>query len=118
MIDSGLVNEAHFDSKRYLTVMKKVSISRSSADQRKGRAGRTAPGHCVRLYEENDLIRLNIEPTILRSSLDLVVLQIIYLRFDPMEFPFMDPPNPTVIHASLDLLRDVSCIDTSNNITR
>ena len=79
VVDSGLANEAHFDSKRYLTVMKKVSISHSSADQRKGRASRTAPGHCVRLYKENDLIRLNIEPTILRSSLDLVVLQIMYL---------------------------------------
>ena len=108
VIDPGFANEAHFDSKRYLTVMKKVSISCSSADQRKGRAGRAAPGHGVRLYEENDLICLNIEPTILRSPLDLVVLQIIYLRFNPMEFPFMDPPNPTVIHTSLDLLRDPS----------
>ena len=79
VIDSGLANEAHFDSKRYLTVMKKVSLSRSPADQRKSRAGRTASGHCVRLYEENDLIRLNIELTILRSSHDLVVLQIMYL---------------------------------------
>ena len=43
VIDSGLANEAHFDSKRYLTVMKKVSITRSSADQRKDRAAAQHP---------------------------------------------------------------------------
>ncbi|CAF5076424.1 unnamed protein product, partial [Rotaria sp. Silwood1] len=60
-----------------LPIIETVQISRSSADQRTGRAGRTAPGYCVRLYAETDLTRQNIEPASLRSSLDLVVLRII-----------------------------------------
>ena len=65
VIDSGLVKEAHFDTKRRLTVIKTVLICKSSADQRKGRAGRVANGHCVRLYNEEDLKRTDVEPEIL-----------------------------------------------------
>lgn len=75
VIDSGWAKEARYNVKRRLTVIETVRISRSSADQRKGRAGRTAPGHCVRLYADEELKRPNIEPEILRSSLDLVLLQ-------------------------------------------
>ncbi|CAF1002038.1 unnamed protein product [Rotaria sordida] len=111
VIDSGLVKEAHYDVKRRLTVIETVRISRSSADQRKGRAGRTASGHCVRLYEDNELIRSNIEPEILRSSLDLVLLQLIRLNFDPKTFPFMDQPHSDSISHSFDLLTKLKCID-------
>ena len=62
IIDSGLMKEAHFDSQRRLTVMSTVHIPRSSAEQRRGRAGRTAPGHCVRLYNEGDLTRRRYSP--------------------------------------------------------
>ncbi|CAF5040760.1 unnamed protein product, partial [Rotaria sp. Silwood1] len=118
VIDSGLVKEPRFDNERRLPIIETVQISRSSADQRTGRAGRTAPGYCVRLYEETDLTRQNIEPAILRSSLDLVVLRIICLRLDPMEFPFIDPPDATIIEAALDLLKELSCIDTDHFITQ
>ncbi|CAF3368395.1 unnamed protein product [Rotaria sp. Silwood2] len=119
VIDAGLAKEARFDSKRRLTVIETVRISRSSADQRKGRAGRTAPGHCVRLYRTDDLTRLNIEPEILRSSLDLVVLQLVRLQFTPQKFPFMDLPSSGTefIEKSLQLLKDLSCIDINNAIT-
>ncbi|CAF3785065.1 unnamed protein product [Rotaria sordida] len=118
VIDSGLVKEPRFDNERRLPIIETMQISRSSADQRTGRAGRTAPGYCIRLYKQTDLIRQNIEPTILRSSLDLVALRIICLRLDPMEFPFIDPPDATIIKASLDLLKKLSCIDTDHFITR
>jgi hypothetical protein len=49
-----------------------------------GRAGRTAEGHCIRLFHDEDLTRENIEPEIQRSSLDLVVLQLASLNFDPV----------------------------------
>ncbi|CAF0845315.1 unnamed protein product [Adineta steineri] len=111
VIDSGWAKEARYDTKRRLTVIETVRISRSSADQRKGRAGRTAPGHCVRLYEDKELIRQNIEPEILRSSLDLVLLQLIRLKFDPKTFPFIDQPYSDTINNSLDLLTKLKCID-------
>ena len=111
VIDSGLAKEARYDVKRRLTVIETVRISRSSADQRKGRAGRTASGHCVRLYEDKELIRSNIEPEIVRSSLDLILLQLIRLSFDPKIFPFMDQPHSDSISDSLDLLTKLKCID-------
>ncbi|CAF4253095.1 unnamed protein product [Rotaria socialis] len=118
VIDCGLVKEARFDNERRLTIIETMKISRSSADQRTGRAGRTAPGRCVRLYRLDDLIRQDIEPAILRSSLDLVTLQIICLQINPRKFPFIDPPDATILEASFDLLEQLSCIDTDHTITR
>ncbi|CAF2799448.1 unnamed protein product [Rotaria sp. Silwood2] len=111
VIDSGWAKEARYDVKRRLTVIETVRISRSSADQRKGRAGRTAPGHCERLYKDAELQRQNIEPEILRSSLDLVLLQLIRLGLDPKTFPFMDQPESNVINQSVDVLTRLKCID-------
>jgi ATP-dependent helicase HrpA len=111
VIDSGWAKEARYDVKRRLTVIETVRISRSSADQRKGRAGRTAAGCCVRLYADAELKRPNIEPEILRSSLDLVLLQLVRLNLDPKKFPFMDQPNNDVISNSINLLTRLKCID-------
>ena len=111
VIDSGWAKEARYDTKRRLTVIETVRISRSSADQRKGRAGRTAVGHCVRLYADAELVRANIEPEILRSSLDLVLLQLIRLNLNPTTFPFMDQPHIDIIRNSIDLLTRLKCID-------
>ncbi|CAF1601026.1 unnamed protein product, partial [Adineta ricciae] len=118
VIDSGLAKEARYDAKRRLTVIETVRISRSSADQRKGRAGRTAPGHCVRLYGNSELTRANIEPEILRSSLDLVLLQLVRLNLDPKTFPFMDAPPLDVLNNSLALLAQLQCMDDQQTITK
>jgi HrpA-like RNA helicase len=117
VIDSGLAKEARFDPKRCLTVIETVRISQSSANQRKGRAGRTASGHCVRLYKEDELTRKNIEPELLRSSLDLVVLQLLRLQLNPSKFPFMNPPDDAILKTSLQLLQNLGCIDTNKVIT-
>ncbi|CAF4593161.1 unnamed protein product, partial [Rotaria sp. Silwood2] len=118
VIDSGLVKQSRFDHENRLTVIETMQISRSSADQCKGRVGRTAQGHCVRLYYENDLTRPDIEPEILRTSLHRVVLQLVYLELNPQQFPLIDQPEQTVIEASLELLKDLSCIDDEHIITK
>ncbi|CAF4369326.1 unnamed protein product [Rotaria sp. Silwood2] len=118
VIDSGLVKQPRFDLENRLTLIETVQISRSSADQRKGRAGRTAQGHCVRLYYENDLTRPDIEPEILRCSLDRAVLQLMYLELNPREFPLIDQPEKVVIEASLELLKDLSCTDDEDIISK
>ena len=117
IIDSGLARETRFDNELRLTEMKTMRISRASANQRKGRAGRTAPGHCVRLYEEKELIHEDIEPVILRSSLDLVLLQLIDLQLNPLEFPFLDRPDSAIMEKSLQVLEDLACIDKDHRIT-
>eukprot|EP01042_Synura_sphagnicola_P001029 gene1029-1163_t len=71
VVDSGLARESRFDPRRRITVQEDIMVSKSSADQRKGRAGRMSPGVCVRLYDYNALPRDNIEPELLRSSLDM-----------------------------------------------
>ncbi|UJR17978.1 hypothetical protein I4U23_004878 [Adineta vaga] len=118
VIDSGLAKEARFDPRRRFTIIETVRISKSSATQRTGRAGRTDKGHCIRLYKEDELQRLNIEPEIHRSSLDLIVLQLLRLELDPMKFPFMDSPNDADLHASLTLLNQLSCIQENKSLSR
>ena len=117
VIDTGLAKEARYDPKRHMTVLELVYISRSSADQRKGRAGRTAPGHCIRLYKQEWLTRKHITPEILRSSLDLVVLQLCQIGYNPQKFPFIDPPRGDLIDSSLQTLKSFDCLDTECNIT-
>ncbi|CAF4466495.1 unnamed protein product [Rotaria sp. Silwood2] len=117
VIDSGLAKEARFDITRRLTVIETVRISRSSAKQRKGRAGRTTTGHCVRLYNESDLKREHVQPEILRSSLDLVILQIVRLGLHPETFPFLDQPDPIIMAGALALLTRLSCIANETSLT-
>jgi HrpA-like RNA helicase len=117
IIDSGLAHEPYFDHDNRVTVVQTVRISRASAEQRKGRAGRTASGYCVRLYEEDELVNNDTIPTILRSSLDLVVLQLVRLGLNIQEFHFMDRPDEKHLQISLNVLKDLACIDTEQNIT-
>ena len=117
VIDSGKVNEGVFDYENRLNMIEATQISGAAAEQRRGRAGRTIEGHCVRLYDEDELILPDTQPQILRSSLDLVVLQLISLGLNSHEFPFMDPPKEDHIEASLDLLKQLSCVDDTGKNT-
>jgi len=115
VIDLGLANEVRYDQQRRLKIIELVQISRSSADQRKGRAGRICAGHCIRLYNEGDLVRENIEPEILRSSLDTVVLQLVRLNFNPTNFYFMTTPSVESLQGSIDLLLLLQCIEKNSD---
>jgi HrpA-like RNA helicase len=110
VIDTGLAKEARYDTQRRITILEQVYISQSSADQRKGRAGRTAAGHCVRLFSRDKLQRKNIQPEILRSSLDSVVLTLCRLGYDPVTFPLIDRPPPDAIRTSVEVLMELDCV--------
>lgn len=74
-------------------------VSRASAEQRKGRAGRTGPGLCFRLYARSTFDRLApfAEPEIRRCPLEGLVLQMKSLGLDdPRYFPYLSPPPPQV----------------------
>lgn len=89
-------------------------ISKASAKQRAGRAGRTRPGKCFRLYTEKafqkDLIE-NTYPEILRSNLSNVVLQLKKLKIDDIvHFDYMDPPAPETLMRALEELHYLRAI--------
>jgi pre-mRNA-splicing factor ATP-dependent RNA helicase DHX15/PRP43 len=96
-------------------------ISRASAKQRAGRAGRTQPGKCFRLYTELSFRRDLQEttyPEILRSNLGNVVLTLKKLGIeDLVHFDFMDPPAPQTLMRALELLNYLGALDDEGELT-
>src|SRR5205807_7958988 len=76
VVDSGVARIARFDARRGINTLLVEKISRASADQRAGRAGRTAPGHCLRLWTEREHIERAAQelPEVQRLDLAEVVL--------------------------------------------
>jgi len=98
VIDPGFAKQKVYNPRTRVESLLVSPISRASAQQRAGRAGRTKPGKCFRLYTEasfrKDLIPQTY-PEILRSNLSSVVLQLKKLGIDDLvHFDFMDPPAP------------------------
>uniref|UniRef100_A0A8C7HCF7 RNA helicase n=1 Tax=Oncorhynchus kisutch TaxID=8019 RepID=A0A8C7HCF7_ONCKI len=98
-----------------------TAISKASAQQRAGRAGRTRPGKCFRLYTEKAYkteMQDNTYPEILRSNLGSVVLQLKKLGIDDLvHFDFMDPPAPETLMRALELLNYVAALNDDGDLT-
>lgn len=96
-------------------------ISKASAKQRAGRAGRTRPGKCFRLYTEssyNNELMDDTYPEILRSNLSGVVLTLLKLGIkDLVHFDFMDPPAPETLMRALQLLSDLEALNEEGELT-
>ena len=100
MIDSGMVKEPSLDPIRNMTVLDEEMISRSSALQRSGRAGRTAPGKCYCMYTSEDFndMKRDPEPEILRMHLGMAILQLLSLGVRNLEqFDFIEAPPHQVV---------------------
>ncbi|XP_036355022.1 pre-mRNA-splicing factor ATP-dependent RNA helicase DHX15-like [Octopus sinensis] len=97
VIDPGFSKQKLYNPRIRVESLLVSEISKASAKQRAGRAGRTKPGKCFRLYTENTYIngmQENTYPEILRSNLSSVVLQLKKLGIDDLvHFDFMDPPG-------------------------
>jgi ATP-dependent helicase HrpB len=107
VVDSGLARVARYDPKRGLATLFIEPISRASAEQRKGRAGRTAPGTCHRLWTESGQLNRpeRNTPEIQRSDLAEVVLLLHSLGIDrAAEFDWLDKPDPQAIERAEELL--------------
>jgi len=106
VVDSGLARQLIYDPAVGLDRLELVSVSRASADQRAGRAGRTAPGICVRLWSEvsHRSRPEQTEPEIRRVDLAGAALQLLALGERVETFPWLDPPNDYVVRQSLELL--------------
>lgn len=107
VIDSGLARIAAYDPHRGINTLLVEKISRASADQRAGRAGRTAPGLCVRLWtlQDHAARRPCDEPEIRRLDLAEVVLVLKSCGVtDLTHFRWMDPPEPAALERAVKLL--------------
>ncbi|MBW2568986.1 MAG: ATP-dependent RNA helicase HrpA [Deltaproteobacteria bacterium] len=113
VIDTGLARISRYTPRSRTTSLPVVPISRSSADQRKGRCGRVENGICIRLFSEQDFLsrRLFTPPEILRANLAEVILRMISLKLGNIEdFPFIDRPAERSIRDGFDLLLELGAI--------
>jgi len=119
VIDTGLARISRYNPRSRTTSLPVKAISRSSADQRKGRCGRVQNGICVRLFAQADYENrpLFTEPEILRSNLAEVILRMLSLNLgDISTYPFIDPPHKKNTKDGMDILWELGAI-TMNTIS-
>ncbi|XP_015771994.1 PREDICTED: probable ATP-dependent RNA helicase DHX34 [Acropora digitifera] len=120
IVDSGKVKEMSFDPEAKMQRLREFWISQASAEQRKGRAGRTGPGVCFRLYSENDYQAFSqyTTPEIQRVPLDSIILQMVSLGVTNVrEFPFIEPPPVSNVENSIHFLKQQGALTESEKLT-
>jgi ATP-dependent helicase HrpB len=119
VVDSGLARVASHSQWSGLSTLRVANISRASAVQRAGRAGRTAPGRALRLYTKLDFEQRadHHPPEILRADLAATVLELRAAGIDPAALPWLDEPPPAALGAAGTLLRRLGAIDGAGRIT-
>jgi len=121
VVDPGFSKQKVYNPRVRVESLLVSPISKASANQRSGRAGRTRPGKCFRLYTEKAFHEELIEqtyPEILRSNLSTVVLTLKQLGIDDLvHFDFMDPPAPETMMRALELLNFLGALDDDGSLT-
>lgn len=120
VIDSGMAKISFYNQKNFTSALLPLPISRASCDQRKGRAGRTAPGICYRMYsEENYRMRPEYaEEEILHSDLAEVVLRMSELGiYNTESFPFITPPKKSALISAEETLLIIGAIEKNHHLT-
>ena len=120
VVDSGLARVPRFEPETGLTRLETVRVSRASADQRRGRAGRIEPGVCVRLWDAPQTAALepHARPEILAADLSSLVLDLAFWGVtDPARLKFLDPPPAAALSQARRLLQELSAIDADGRIT-
>lgn len=120
VIDSGLARVHRYLPGRAINVLQVEPISRASADQRAGRAGRTAPGRCVRLWTEADHRQRDEHdtPEVRRVELAEAMLDLRASGVSDMAgFDWLDAPEPRAVQHAADLLRMLGATDQAGGLT-
>ena len=123
VIDAGKVRETRFNPKTRTSSLETAWVSRASAKQRRGRAGRVKPGYCFHLYSsktEAEVLEDFAIPEISRAPLDALVLQIYSLGLsDPRAFlsKCIEPPSKMAISSAMMALKEIDVIDERENVT-
>jgi len=114
VIDAGLARINRYLPRSGVTQLLVEPIARASADQRKGRAGRTRSGVCFRLYEERDYAArpAHTDPELLRVGLAGAILQMKSLGLgDIRDFPFLDPPPKRAVDEGYRVLEEIGAME-------
>jgi ATP-dependent helicase HrpB len=117
VIDSGLARVSRFDPHRGINTLLIEPISQASAAQRAGRAGRTAPGRCLRLWTEQEHHgrKSHEMPEIRRLDLAEVLLMLKAHGFhEAQHFPWLEAPEPTAVQRAEQLLRDLGAAEAAS----
>ncbi|KAJ5945865.1 Pre-mRNA-splicing factor ATP-dependent RNA helicase PRP43 [Penicillium verhagenii] len=122
VVDPGFSKQKIYNPRIRVESLLVSPISKASAQQRAGRAGRTRPGKCFRLYTEEAFKKELIEstyPEILRSNLSSTVLELKKLGVDDLvHFDLMDPPAPETLMRALEELNYLACLDDDGELTQ
>jgi ATP-dependent helicase HrpB len=120
VVDSGLARVPRFEPDTGLTRLETVRVSQASADQRRGRAGRTQPGVCLRLWDAPQTASLepHARPEILAADLSSLVLDLAFWGVtDPARLKFLDAPPAAALAQARHLLQELAAIDADGRIT-
>jgi ATP-dependent helicase HrpB len=120
VIDSGLARVPRFEPDAGVTRLDTVRVSRAAADQRRGRAGRTGPGVCFRLWDEPQTQSLPAYPEPEIRSADLSALLLDCAEWgvaDPLSLSWLDPPPAAAIAAAREELAQLDALDGKGRIT-
>jgi ATP-dependent helicase HrpB len=119
VIDSGLARVPRYEPDVGVTRLETARVSRAAADQRRGRAGRTEPGICYRLWDEPQTAALEAysRPEILAADLSGVVLDLAAWGAAPEKLAFLDPPRRPALNEASALLVELGAIDADGRIT-
>ncbi len=120
VVDTGVARISRYSPRAKVQRLPIEAISQASAEQRKGRCGREAPGICIRLYDEKDFNAREpfTPPEIQRTNLANVVLQMKTLGLGEIEdFPFLDPPKPAMVREGYRTLHEIGAVDEKNALT-
>nr|WP_245959266.1 ATP-dependent RNA helicase HrpA [Psittacicella gerlachiana] len=118
VIDAGTARISRYNYKTQVQGLPIEAISQASANQRKGRCGRTSPGICIRLYSEEDFNSRPefTDPEIKRTNLSAVILKMLSLNLPHIEdFPFLDAPERSFIRSGLRLLEQLEAIQVTEH---
>lgn len=114
VIDPGTARISRYSHRTKVQRLPIEAISQASANQRKGRCGRTSDGICIRLYSEDDFVARPefTDAEILRTNLASVILQMTAAGLGEIEkFPFIDPPDHRNIRDGVQLLQELGALD-------
>jgi len=120
VVDSGLARVPRYEPDIALTRLETVRASRAAVDQRRGRAGRTEPGVCYRLWDEPQTVSFEAftRPEILSADLSSLVLDLAHWGVsDPATLAFLDSPPPVALKEASMLLRELDALDVDGRIT-
>jgi ATP-dependent helicase HrpB len=120
VVDSGMARVPRYEPDIGLTRLETVRASRAAVDQRRGRAGRTEPGVCYRLWDEPQTASFAAytQPEILSADLSSLVLDLAQWGVsDPATLAFLDPPPAPALKEARSLLRELGALDGDGRIT-